>query len=811
MNDLRYAGRQLMKRPGFTATAVVTLALGIGANATIFGIVDRLLLRAPPHVTDADRVTRVYLTTTSRFGTFTGSRTSFATYRDLRDGTPSLVHLAAYWNTRMAVGLGPEAQRVRGALVTHSFFPLLGVQPILGRFFAPDEDRVVDGSPVAVLGAGFWEQHFGGDTSALGRELRIGTRAYTVVGVAPPGFTGVDLTGIDVWLPMQVAADDLFAPGQIAGEYARGSYWLRIAGRFAPGADRARAETEATLAFRAGLGDDPDSTARVTLAPIQAARGPEISDNTKVATWLMVVAGIVLLIACGNVTHLLLTRAIHRRRELAVRLALGAARRRLVRQLLVESLLLAACGAVAALLVVAWAAPIVGAFLLPGTDSSVSVVDVRVLAFTALVALLTAVLCGIAPALHAGRSNLMPALARGGRPSSIGSTRIRGGLLVGQVALTLILLFGTGLFVRSLRNVRSMDLGLAPEHVVVATTDLGSAGYSRDEITDLYLRMLARVEALPRVARASVSRGSPFRSMHGMSVRVPGMDSLPRLEGGGPYATVATPGLFDVLGMRLLRGRGFDEGDRETAEPVVVVSHTMAELLWPDGDAVGQCVELGSDTTCRRVIGVVADPRRLRVQEAAAMQLFVPLAQWSPSSPPNALLVRTSGPPRSAIPAIRRAMYSVAPNLPYAHVQSLRDIIDPHFRPWRLGTTMFGAFGTLALVLAAIGLYGVLAYRVSERAHELGVRVALGATSGDVVRLVVGQGIRLAAFGVVIGLIGALGAGRVVRALLVDVSPADPGVLTLVVLLLFGVAAAASYLPARRAVRIDPIEALRHE
>jgi predicted permease len=803
LQDLRYALRTLSRSPGLVAAAVICLALGIGANTTIFGIVDTLLFRPPAHVEDPGRVVRVYFRWHSpHFGSTTSSVTGYPVYTLIRDSTRAFDAVAAFTHSqRASLGRGAEARRVDLQLASSSYFPLLGVRPALGRFYAQDEDRP-GGPPVVVLGHRFWQGAFGGDSGIVGRRLAIGRGTYTVVGVAPERFTGMDLENVDVWAPLTAATAELMG----AAYLNRGSYFLRIVGRIGA-RGRAAAEREATVLFRA---EDRyswgDSAALATLGPVQWAWGPEISQNARVSTWLAAVSVIVLLIACANVANLLLARSLQRQRDVAIRLALGSGRWRLARQLLTESLLLAIGGGIAALFVTLWAGPLIRAFLLRDIPAAAAAVDARVLAFTALLALLTGLLGGAAPAWQVGRRDLTPALKGGAAEGRYQRSRLRAGLLVGQVALTVVLIVGAGLFARSLRNVEGQDFGFDPAHTLVATMDLRAAGYRPAEINALHLRMLERLQALPGVVAAAATVGHTFGSHTACGASIPGRDSIPTLPTGGPYCQQVTPGYFAAMGTPV-RGRAFTQADR--GAPVAIVNQTMARHLWPGETAIGKCF-VRSDTRCYEVVGVVPDARRFKAVEDVSMHFYEPFAGDS-SEFITALALRAKGRPEDLIAPVRRVLQATVANLPFANVTPIADLVAPSIRPWRLGSTMFGVFALLALVLSAVGLYGVLAYTVAQRTHEMGVRVAMGAQRWDVLRLMISHGVGIAALGAGVGTLVALAAGQVLSSLMYGVSPRDPVVLFAAALLPIVVSGVASYVPAWRASRVDPVVALRYE
>jgi predicted permease len=421
------------------------------------------------------------------------------------------------------------------------------------------------------------------------------------------------------------------------------------------------------------------------------------------------------------------------------------------------------------------------------------------------------VVSGLVPALQASRPDLAVALKAGEREGAYQRSAVRSALLIGQTGLTLVLLVGAGLFVRSLKNVLGLDLGVDTRHLLVATVDTRSAGYTWAETILLYQRMLERAQRLPGIEQAALSLGGPFGSSFAFTVRVSGRDSVPFLKSGGPYYNAVTPGFFATLGTRIVRGRGFTDADHRGAGKVAVLGQTMSRLLWPGHDALGQCIKLGEDSTCTQVVGIAADARRYQLLEDPQMQFYVPLDQDEGRYSRRTLFLRTSLEPHATAEMVRRALASLAPDLPYVNVQSVQDAVEPQLRPWRLGATVFGLFGGLALLLAAFGLYGMLAYTVAQRSQEMGVRIALGAEASDVVGLVVRQGLRVVAIGLGLGLTVALAASRAVASLLYGVKPDDPLVLAVAALVLVVAALVASYFPARRATRVDPVVALRSE
>jgi putative ABC transport system permease protein len=820
LHDLRYALRGLARSPGFTAAVVATLALGIGANTTMFGVLDTLLLRPPVHVRDPGRVARVYFNRNFGEGaTFTGSSTSFPSYESLKDAA-AFSATAAWFDAQLSLGRGENAKPIKVRGVTASYFPLLGVRTAAGRFFTADEDKP-GAAPVAVVSHRYWLRQMGGDSAFARRTLTIGRLSYAVIGVAPEGFSGADLEEPDVWLPLRTATPDLNDPEALT---SRNWFWVRALVRLAPGQTIASAASFATLAERrAASASDRrrDTLTAVLLGPIQDARRPKMSGDAKVALWVGAVALAVLLVACANVANLLLARGLRRRREMAIRAGLGAGRGRLVRQLLVESLVLAVAGGAAALLVALWGGAAVRAFLLPGLPASTALIDPRVLAFTTGVAMLAGVVAGVVPAWQASRTDVSESLRSGGRDVTTTRGRLRGALVAAQLTLTLVLLVGAGLFVHSLRNAQRLDYGLDLDHVLEASVDAQLAEISRtdspggpsDPQSALYLRLLERVRANPAVASAAASVGEPYGWSHSTDLKASGRDSLPKVPSGGPYFNAVTADFFAATGTRIVRGRGILEADQAPGAPrVTVVGQTFARLVWPGLNPIGQCLYVnGNDSTCVQVVGVAQDARARGVTEAQTLMYYIPFGQHLVPPPINGLLIRTRGPARLAEAEVQRTLQRTEPNLPYVSVRSLAEAVAPQWRSWRLGATMFTAFGLLALVIAALGLYAVTSYGVGQRTQEIGVRIALGAQRAQVIRLVVAQSVRAAAIGAAIGLGAALVLGRAVAALLFDVKPADALSVLGAVATLLAVAAVAAWVPARRAAQIDPMEALRHE
>ncbi len=818
-SNLTFAFRGMRRSPGFAGAIITILALGIGANAVMFGVVDRLLLSPPQHVRDADRVRDVFIERDIFNGTRPVSRTlTFPDYVDL-ERVQSFRSVAAYTQAEpLTMGRGEESERIRMISASASLFPLVGVAPELGRFFNPEDDRL-GASPVAVLSEEFWKRRFGSDPEVLGHKLEIGQGTYEVVGVAPAGFTGVELEPVDVWLPIERAQE--LEQGGTQWRDNRNWWWLRSVVRLRDDVSDEVATAEATAAHRAGRQelieqDRYDANAELVLGSVIAARGPDPSAEARVAGWLAGVSAIVLLIACFNVANLLLARAARWRRELAVRTALGVSRGRLLGQLLTESLALALLGAVGALLVARWGGDVIHQVLLPNVAFTDQTMGRRLLAFLAVSSAVTALLAGLLPALQASRGEVADALRAGARSISHGSGRLRAALLVGQATLSAVLLIGAGLFVLSLRGALGTDLGFDPERVAIVGLEW-SETLPRDERLRVFREVAERVRALPQVDDAALAMTIPFYSSIGIGrPRVPGLDSFPRHPSGGPYVNKVSPEYFHTMGLEILRGRGLEASDEAPeAAPVAVLTESMARAAWPDADPLGQCIYLDrndEDSPCTTVVGIVENFRRQELIEPQPhFMYFVNQGHPEAVGPPQALMVRTVGPPADALAEIAAVVRSTSPLIRAPVVRSLMDNIEPQLRSWRLGASMFSVFGLLALVVAALGLYSVLAFDVALRQSELGIRAALGAARSRLVSIVLRRAVALVAAGVVLGSAAAVAAARFVGALLYEVSPTSPLVYAGVAVVLLMVAGIAGSVPAWRVARIDPRSALQAE
>lgn len=816
VQDVRYALRTMRRSPGFTAIAVTSLAIGIGVNTTMFGAVDALLVRTPAHVKDASRIHRVYFEVPRQDGsTSVASSQGYGLYSALRDRVPGFDAVAAYETKTISSGRGPDARSIDAVLVTPSLLTMLGVRPALGRFFDAGEERD-ERDHVAVLGYDTWRGRFGGDGAVLGRTIDVAGVPYVIIGVAPEGFTGIDLNRVDLWLPIGVEAR---FRGSRALNPQGGGFWLEIVAKRRADTPVAQVASEVTTVYRdfwraAGRYEETRDRSRAILGPVVEGRGPAPDRNARVSLWVAAVSLLVLLIASANVANLLLLRGLTRSREFALRLSLGATRPRLVRQSLVEGALLAAAGAVCAIGLAGWSASAMRTFLLPRAVSE-GVLEPRLLAFTAVVALGTGLLASLVPALVTARRDFGPLLG-GGRAGG-GRNRLvwQRALIGGQVTLATLLLVGAGLFVTSLRNVRGIDLGLDVDRLLYVNFDRGAPAQQGGDpgakiaADATYRAMLDRVRRVPGVARATLTAGEPLTSGWGIGLRRRG--APPPAPGTlVPLARAVGGDYFETMGTVLRRGRYFTAADHVPGARVAIIDEATAKRYWPDGEALDPCVYLDRGQTCTQIVGVVANTVLWEITGDRGSVVYVPVEAW-PERAVSMMEVRTTGDPTALIAAVRQAVSSVSADLPWVDIRPVRQRLDPQLRPWRLAASMFTAFGVLALGLAAVGLYGLLSYAVARRAHEIGIRKALGAPNAGVVRMVVRGALGMTLPGIAVGVGVALAAGRLIASELYGISPHDPTVISLGVGSLVVSAIVACLAPARRAARVDPMVTLRAE
>jgi predicted permease len=728
----------------------------------------------------------------------------------LRERTTNIEAIGAYRPGQDVVGSGAESEMRPVSMMSSEMFPLLGVHPVRGRFFGPDEDDAY----VAVLGERFWRTALGGDESIVGRTIGVGDVAHTVVGIAPAGFTGPELGRVDVWTPIRTQA--------------RNSMNMHLVARLKPGVPVDAAVAEVTRLQPALESSLPQWAqwlrgATYLAAPIHYDDNARESFESVMARWLAAISAIILVISCANVANLLLARLARRQRELAVRVALGSGRARVVRLLAFEGVFIAVGAAALATLVIVLVEPLVTGALFPGGAWEFTLVDSRVIGAVIVFTMLTGTLVSLVPAIQAGRRQVSDALRSGSRAGVVRSP-LRAGLTVVQAMLSVVLLVGAGLFVRSLQRVSAVDLGMDPERVLAVDLRYPDLPRNPGETFDAwivrrggvererYRGLVHAVRRVPGVERAAVMAGGvPFAGSVSVSIWVPGRDSVPALPGGGPYVNAVADDYFATIGTEILSGRSFTAADREGSEPVIIVSATMANALWPGRPAVGECVFVQTrNAPCARVVGVATDVHRNGLTEEPSMQFYVPLGQERGFAG-SSLLVRPHGTADASWPALRVALGNADADIRSLDVRLLAQGLDGEMRPFRLGMMAFGLSAALALIVAGLGLYSIMAHAVAWRWHEIGVRLALGAQPGSIARLIVGRGTLLATAGIAAGLVIALVARGWVEPVLFETSATDPLVLTSVVVVLEVVALLAGLIPARRAVAVSPTEALRAE
>jgi putative ABC transport system permease protein len=805
LQDLRYALRSLLKTPGFTLAVVLTLSLGIGANTGIFSMINALLLRDLPQVTRPNELALIGRTADNGgFDTF-----SYPDYVDLRNQSRAFHGIAAFYTAPVhETGTG-ATERARGALVSQNYFAVLGTSPAHGRFFAPDEDQPGHPVPVVVLSAGLWQRAFGGRSDIIGKSIRLDNHPFDVIGIAPAGFQGINRGDqLDLFLPLAIQPIAMPEFGSFITN--RESVWLRLFGRLGPGASLARAKTELSGFAVQLAASSPDRKGwGVTAAPTV---GFDPSTQANIVSFLRLLQGAVILvlaIACANVANLLLVRSAARRKELAIRASLGAGRGRILKQLLTESAVLAGLGGIGGLLLAYWGSDLLKTLpalqLAGGVDLSP---DGRVLVFTLAIALAAGVLFGLLPAFYTARSDLSGELRQSAEIGRPRGTRLRGALVVTQVAVSLVLLVAAGLFVRTLRNAYAVDPGFATD-VLVAQLDLGLQGYDEPRGRRFYEQLLRDLEVLPGVRSASLALNRPFGG--GFDTRIDAQGALIDAEHRG-YRTdrnSVSPSYFETMGITILRGRGFTARDVATSPPVAVINEAVAEQLWPGQEAVGKRFVRTWGGPPLEVIGVARDAKYRNLFEQRRLTFYQPLTQDYQA----ALVVhlRPTGDPMALAGPLQHAVRALDPDLPVYRIQPLAERLAGSLGQQRTAATLIGGFGALALLLAAIGLYGAIAYSATQRTREFGIRIALGAQTPDVLRQVLREGMMLGVLGLALGLVGAVAITRVLRSQLFGVTPTDPLSFTVVSLLLLVVVLVASLVPAKRATRVDPMVALRSE
>jgi len=808
IQDLRYGLRRLTRSPGFTIVALLSLALGIGANTAIFSLVNTALLRPLPVEGPEQLVSLTNAVENRRSPTF-----SYPNYKDFRDRNDVFDGLLAYRFAPLSLSHDGINERTWGYVVTGNYFDVLGVKSALGRMISPEDDRLPGAHPVTVLSYQCWQQRFGGDQGIIGKTLIANGRNFTVIGVAPQGFFGTEIIAApELWFPMAMQAQI-----EVGNDWLekRGVENLFIQGRLKPGVSVGQAQTSLSAIALQLEAEYPEINEgkRVLLSPPGMMGGVLRGAMLGFTGLLMVVVAFVLLLACTNLANLLLARATERRKEIAVRLALGASRLRIVWQLMAESMLLAIGSGVLGLLLAYWLINLAVAFK-PPVDVPLFIdlhIDYRVLIFTCLISLATGVLFGLLPALQATKVDVLPALKD--EPSTGDPRRswLKSSLIVLQVALSLVLLVGGGLMLRALQRAQALDLGFNPQNAAEVSFDLRLQGYDSARGREFQKQLLERLRALPGVRAAGITDLAPVDLHFGRdAVFIEGQQPERAMNAPRAMASRISPGYFQAMSTRLVRGRDFTEQDDAKSPMVTIINEAFARRFWPGEDALGKRFRQGGqDSPLMEVVGVVQDGKYAGLNETPQPYACRPISQAYVGT--NTVIVRTDSDPQKLLPLIRNEVQQLDPHMPMASAKTLAERLAMPLLPARIAASLFASFGMLALALAAIGIYGIMSYSVTRRTHEIGVRVALGAQASDVLRLILGQGMMPVLIGVVIGISAALAVTRLMKSLLFGVSAADPLTYTGVAVLLMSVALLASYIPARRATKIDPMQALRNE
>jgi predicted permease len=818
LQDIRYAIRSAFRNPGLTLVIVISLALGIGANTTIFTLINAVFLRSVP-VRDPARLAQVFTVMPKSDGYQT---MSLANYRDFRDNVPEFSGLMAFQFIGANLVGGTEPVAIGGQLVTGNYFQVLGVDAALGRTIAPEDDTTLGASPVLVLSAALWKRAFASDPDIVGKDVILNGFKFTVIGVLPPEFKGLQTLGsVDFWAPL--AMHEQLVTGETARTFytARNALTFSVVGRLQPGVTLAQArQAMKSMAKRLEEQYPTENEGRsVELFPLtQAALGVGGRDNLVRSGGLLLAAtGLVLLIACGNVASLLLARAMERRKEIAVRLSVGAPRWRLIRQLLAESGVLAVLGGSAGILVATFGRDLLWSFRPTGMreDFLDLSLEPQVLWFTVALSLVTGILFGLIPAIQGSRLDLVSAIksqikapVRGGRWTL--GLDLRDVLVTCQVAVSLVALIGAGLFLRSLYEAQRLNPGFRTDGLSVMYVNAGAQGYSPQRGMQFYRDTLDRVRPLPGVQSASWGEAIPQFSGQAASRRIfPEGRELPQELRSlfVPFDGI-WPGYFATVGIPLLKGRDFTEGDREGTELVAIVNETTARLYWPGEDPIGKRFKHRLNPNFYTVVGVARDAKYGGIASATPPHLYYPVLQYY--MPAMSLAVRTSVDPHAVLPSVLQVVRELDDTMPLPQAQTMSEVLNENLWEERIGAMLLIVFGLLAVTLTTVGVYGVMAYSVTQRTHEIGIRMALGAAHADVLRMVLRHGLTLTLLGVSIGLAAAFGATRLIASLLY-ISPTDGLTYTAISAVLAGVAMLASLLPARRAARVDPLVALRQE
>jgi putative ABC transport system permease protein len=809
--DIRYATRSVWRTPVVSLTIIVTLALGLGVNAAMFSLLDAILFRPPDGVSAPDDVRRLWAlrTRTFRSGSQYWSGYDYSTFAAVEQALAGRADLAIYEGPEdVPLGRGEEPPKVNVAAASASYFRVLGVRPVLGRIYAPDEERLDASAPVTVISDRLWKREFSADRNVVGQLIEFSGKQYTVIGVTPPGFSGVDLNTAEAWVPL--GSNPSYSPRVQTSWHRNGNInGFQILMRLPEAANETELAQRATLALRQPRFGMQDTATVAQLGSIIRTRGPgKMSPAVQVAERASVVAILVLVIAFANVVNLLMARAVRRRREIAVRLALGSSAGRLVRLLVSESVQLALLAAVAALAAAWWGGALLRTLLMPEVTWADDPLHWRVLVLGITAALLTGIGAGLIPAWQSRDPDLTRSLKTGAREGGARRSRLRSFLVATQSALSVVLLVGAALFVRSLSNVKALDIGYAVDRLAFVSVSQGNDPAVRAGISNRLLALEDRLGNVPGVERVAYTSLRPKWGIQFTDYFADGSD--PSLKRNGFFSAVS-PGFFEATGTRILRGRTFADGSAGRLERAVLVNKTMADSLWPNEDPLGQCIRFKSaDAPCYQIIGITQTALLIGLKDKPEPHVYVPLSNMPIQGWGVGDVVLRMEPKRltSGLVAARDLLRAEFPGIK-VNTNTMAAAMEPEYRPWQLGATLFTLFGVLAALVAAIGVYSSVSYAVSQRIHEFGVRVALGATVGRIVRDVVGDGVRTVALGAIAGVILAIASGRVIASLLFGVAPSDLAALLVAAGALLVVAAAASVAPAWRAGRSDPVSALR--
>jgi len=808
LQDIRYGLRTMLKTPGLVLVVVLSLGLGSGLNITIFSLINAILLRPLPGVTQEEQLVELYTSSPGlRFGAV-----SYPDYVDYRDGNQVFSGLLAQRITPVSLSSGGNNEIVASAIVSGNYFTALDVKPVLGRAFSPEEDQTPNSHPVAVISHSLWQRGYGGDPGILGKSMIVNSQSFSIIGVAPEGFVGT-IVGLapDIWFPLMMQTRVMPGSDRLAG---RGVRWLNVIGRVKPGVSREQAEAGMQGLFNQLAQEYPNTNKATspTIVPLGEGSTGIKKNMSGVLVLLMAVVFLVLLIACFNVANLMLARALSRHKEIGIRQALGATRWRLIQQLLTESVLFSLLGGMLGLFI-AFISTKLLLKLIPPTSIPV-VFDLslnrQVLIFALVVSVLTGIIFGLAPAIQTTKANLLPSLKDDGAgQNGYKKSRLRSLLVIGQVAISLVLLICAGLFLRSLQNAQNSNPGFEPEKLAVVSTDVGLQGYEQENGRRYYQQLVERVGQLPGVETASLGYVVPLSGggMQQMTVQIAGYEPPPDTKLSIDYNIVGQ-GFFPVMSIPFVQGRNFTDFDTKTATGVCIVNEAMASRFWPDRNPIGQQLSLTGGKTQLEIVGIVKNSKYYNLKEEPRPYLYLPFLQYYASR--MTVFAKSSGDMATLLPAIRREVETLDKSIP-AKVMTMQDALGTVLIQQKLAALLLSIFSLLALLLATVGLYAVMAYSVSNRTREIGIRMALGAQRGDVLKLILKQGMLLTLIGLGVGLVAAFALTRFLTGLLFGISATDLTTFAGITLFQVVVALLASYIPARRATRIDPLHALKYE